>query len=186
MSAAAPDLDAWVPLDAVAVRTRHRREAASPAPSLWAAASSVRLSDTRSLGRVVRWRIPGTSPDITFRELFAAEPFRVLEAGERHSLSGLCGRIWTLQHDYAQLRSAEEFRAWREPGTARVLVAHWVEPAGDGRAVLHSETRVAPVDPAAALRTRAIWALLGVFERLIGAEALAAAVQRAGEAGRAA
>jgi hypothetical protein len=44
------------------IRTRHRREAAVAPEALWAAARSVRLDDTRTLGRLIGWRIPGTPP----------------------------------------------------------------------------------------------------------------------------
>jgi hypothetical protein len=77
------------------------------------------------------------------------------------------------------LEGADAFRAWAQPGTVRVLFAHWIEPGADGRNALLSEARVAPVDRAAALRLRALWALMGPFERLIGGEALARAARRA-------
>lgn len=166
------DLDAWLPHPVI--RSHHRRASCSAPAPLWAAAASVRLSDTRTLGRLVRWRIPGLAPDLTFRELFRAHPFIVLDEGEHHSVSGLVGRIWTLERDYPRLSSAEEFAAWHAPGTARVLFAHWV---ADG--ALHSEARVEGTDRAAQLRLRALWALVGGFERLIGGEALALAVHRA-------
>ena len=170
-------LDAWLP--DWSVRTHHRREAAAPVEALWEAAEGVRLDETRTLGRLVRWRIPDTPRDLRFRELLAAYPFVVLDQGPDWSLSGLCGRIWTLQRDYPRLAGAEAFRSWSAPGTVRVLFAHWAEPAGDGRAALVSETRVSPVDRAAALRLRSLWLVVGVFERLIGAEALALAARRA-------
>jgi hypothetical protein len=169
-------LDDWVADPAV--RSRHRRRAAASPADLWAAAREVRLSETRSLGRLVRWRIPGTPPGQTFRGLLAEYPFVVLEEGERWSLSGLCGRIWTLTRDYPRLDDAHAFRAWREPGTVRVLFAHWVEPDGDGSAIV-SEARVAAVDRAADMRLRSLWVLVGVFERLIAAEPLALAAERA-------
>src|SRR5204862_230013 len=83
----------------------------------------------------------------------------VLAEGERWSVSGLCGRLWTLRRDYPQLHGADEFRAWEEPGTARVLIAHWIEPAGDAGAALVSESRVEPTDRGAAFRLRALWAV---------------------------
>lgn len=168
----APDLDAWLP-DPV-IRTRHQRRAQASDEALWRAAESVRLRDTRTLGRIVRWRIPGTPADTTFRELFARHPFLVLDEGETWSVSGLAGRIWTLDRDYPRLTSAEQFRAWDEPGTARVLFAHWVH---DG--TLHSEARVTATSRRATLRLRALWAVVGRFERLIGGEALALAARRA-------
>jgi hypothetical protein len=59
------------------------------------------------------------------------------------------------------------------------MFAHWVEGDGDGESTIVSEARVAPVDRAAELRLRSLWMLVGVFERLIGAESLELAVARA-------
>ncbi len=171
------ELDAWLPMPQV--RSLHRREAAADPDVLWAAAEAVRLDETRTLGPLVRWRIPGTPAALPFRELLARYPFTVLAEGERWSLSGLCGRIWTFTSDYPVLRAADEFRAWAEPGTVRVLFAHWVEDLADGRSAIVSEARVAPVDVGAALRLRALWLVLGHLERFIGAEPLPLAVARA-------
>jgi hypothetical protein len=165
-------LDTWLP-DPV-VRTHHRRTADAATDDLWRAANDVRLKDTRTLGRLVRWRIPGLDGGLTYGELFRAYPFTVVEEGERHLLAGLCGRIWTLARDYPRLDGPEDFAGWDEPGTVRVLFGHWVEPDGDGSALV-SEARVQPVDRTAGLRLRALWKVIGPFERLVGAEAIAAA-----------
>ena len=157
--------------------THHRRTAATDPDALWQAATEVRLRDTGKLGRLVRWRIPGLSPDLTYHEMFRSYPFAVLEEGERFLVAGLCGRIWTLARDYPRLDGAEAFASWEEPGTVRVLFGHWVTPAEDG-AELFSEARVQPVDRTAALRLRALWAVVGPFERLVGAEAIARATER--------
>jgi hypothetical protein len=170
-------LDRWLPDPAV--RTRHRRTSRLGAEELWSAALKVRLCDTRALGRLIRWRIPGTPPDRSFGELFRSYPFTVLEEGPRLLVSGLCGRIWTLTRDYPALEGAEEFRAWRERGTARVLFAHWATDGGEGEAELVSEARIQPVDRAAGLRLRALWAAVGPFERLVGSEGLTAAIRAA-------
>jgi hypothetical protein len=172
-----PNLDAWLP--SPQVRTRHRREAAADADALWAAARSVRLSDTATIGRLVRWRIPGVPADQTFGGLFASDPFTVLDEGEHWSISGLCGRIWTLARDYGRLDGAEDFRAWKAPRTVRVLMAHWVEYGSDGRNTLISEARVQPTDRLGAARLGSLWLVMGPFERLIGAEPLTLAVTRA-------
>jgi hypothetical protein len=165
-------LDAW--LGEPAVRTHHHRAAALGPEALWRAANAVRLSDTRTLGRLVRWRIPGLARDLTYGELFRAYPFTILEEGERHLISGLCGRIWTLARDYPRLGGPEEFARWDARGTVRVLFGHWVQES-EGGAVLVSEARVKPTDRAAGLRLRALWALIGPFERLVGDEAIATA-----------
>jgi hypothetical protein len=173
--APAERLDAWIadPL----VRTRHARAAGVGPDELWAAAMRLRLSDTRRLGRLVRWRIPGLRERLTYHELLRDYPFTVLDEGERFLASGLCGRIWTLARDYPRLSGPEAFADWDEPGTVRVLFGHWVRPA-DGGAELVSEARVQPTDRAAARRLRALWTVVGPFERLVGAEAIAAATGR--------
>jgi hypothetical protein len=170
-------LDDW--LESPTVRTRHCRHAAAAPDALWAAAASIRLADTRRLGRLVRWRIPDLDPGLTYHDLFRGYPFCVLEEGEQRLVSGLCGRIWTLHRDYPELSGPEDFAAWSQPGTVRVAFAHWVEPGGDGRAELHSEAFVEPVDAAARLRLKATWAVVGPFERLVGAEPLSLAAERA-------
>jgi hypothetical protein len=172
-----PDLDAWLPDPQI--RTRHYRSAHADPEMLWHAAESVRLGDSPALGRIVRWRIPRTGPDARFRNIFRRYPFAVLEEGDLWSVSGMCGRIWTIQRDYPHIGSPQQFRDWDEPGTVRVVFGHWVEDCGDSRAALVSETRVQPVDRRARLRTRAVWTALGQFERLIGGEALRVAARRA-------
>jgi len=172
-----PDLDSWLP--GAAVRTSHRRSAAAAPDALWRAARQIRLADTRTLGRLVRWRIPGTPARLTYEQLLRTYPFTVLDEGERHPVSGLCGRIWTLQRDYPALAEPEEFRRWNRAGTVRVLFAHWVREARDGRAELCSEARVEPVDRSSARRLRALWVVIGRFEPLVAAEPLSLAARRA-------
>jgi hypothetical protein len=174
------DLDAWLPVAQVV--TRHKREARADADTLWAAARGVRLDHTGTIGRMVRWRIPGVPADQSFMGLLAEDPFTVLDEGPHHSISGLCGRIWTLQRDYGDLSGPDDFVAWDAPRTVRVLFAHWVTPGPDGdSSTLHSEARVAPTDTVAAMRLRVLWMALGPFERLIGAEPLSLAAARAQE-----
>jgi hypothetical protein len=175
-----PDLDEWLPDPQV--RTRHRRSAEADADRLWHAAQTVRLRDAPTLGRAVRWRIPGTSSDLLFRDLLRQYPFTVIEEGTRWSVSGMCGRIWTLRRDYPRIEGADDFLAWDQRGTVRVLLAHWIEQDGSGQNALVSEGRIKPVDRAAGLRLRALWSVVGHFDRLIGAEVLRVAVRRAAPA----
>jgi hypothetical protein len=171
------DLDSWLPDPQV--RGRHRRTARAAPDELWRAAAEVTIADAPVLGRAVRWRIPGTPAELSFRNLLRSYPFAVLAEGDRWSVSGLCGRLWTLRRDYPELSGPDDFLAWREPGTARVLIAHWIEPDGDGGAVICNESRISPVDRAAAMRLRILWGLVGGLERRVGGEALSAAVRRA-------
>jgi hypothetical protein len=173
----APELDEW--LAGPAVRVAHRREAGVTADELWAAAARVRLSDTRRLGQLVRWRIPGLPDGLSYMEMFRSPPFVTLDEDGGSFVAGLCGRIWTLRRDYPRLASAEEFRAFDTPGTVRVLYANWVAPLGEGRAAIHSETRVRPVDRGGRLGLMAVRPLIGAFQNLIASEALGAAVRAA-------
>jgi hypothetical protein len=168
-------LDRWLPDPSV--RTHHRRHADASPADLWRAATTLRLSDTRTLGRLVHWRIPGLARNLTYGDLFRDYPFTVLDEGERHLLAGLCGRIWTLTRDYPRLADPGAFAAWAEPGTVRVLFGHWVREDGSG-AELVSEARVQPTDRSAALRLNVLWKVIGPFERLVGAEAISAASAR--------
>jgi hypothetical protein len=172
---AAPDLDAW--LADPQVTTRHRRTSRAQPADLWHAAREIRLDETRSLGRLVRWRIPDTPTDLRFTDLFARYPFAVLDEGPDWSISGLCGPIWTSARDYARI-DVRTFREWTRPGTVRVLFGHWVEEDDAGSALV-SEARVAPTDRFARLQLRALWLLVRRFERVIGSEPLPLAVSRA-------
>ena len=161
------------------IRTSDRRAADIEPAELWQAAQTIRVTDAPRLGRVLRWRIPGTPADLRFQEVFRRYPFTVLAEGPDWSISGLAGRPWSLRRDYPELAGPEAFLDWDEPGTVRILFAHWVEPADGGGAEIVSESRVEPVDRRARWRMRALWAGMGRFERLIGREALTAAIEAA-------
>ena len=175
-----PDLDHW--LADPTIRVPHRREAAVGQAELWEAARTVRVADTRVLGRLVRWRIPGVPKSIAYDELFREPPFIVLHEDDRALVSGLVGRIWTLRRDYPALAGPDDFRAWSQPGTARVVFANWVEPAGAARSAVASETRVGVTDRQGVTGLAAVRPLIASFHSLIGREAMGVAVRRAEEA----
>ncbi len=174
---AGPDLDRW--LADPGLRVVHRRESEAPSGRVWAAAREVRLAETGLLGHLVRWRIPGTDPQLSFLELFRTPPFLVLEEEETMLVSGLVGRIWTLRRDYPQLRSVAEFERWSERGTARVVFAHWVAPAAKGRSVLVSETRVQALGRQGRLGVMTVRPLVNRFGPLVGSHGLEVALRRA-------
>jgi hypothetical protein len=173
----APQLDTW--LANPAVRVAHLRQSRADPEELWRAARQIELSDTRMLGRLIRWRIPGVSASSTFDLLFRQPPFAVLEEEEQALVSGLVGRIWTMRRDYPLLRDPAEFRDWTRSGTAKVVFAHWVEPAeGDG-AVLRSETRVKAFGAQGRVGLASVRPLISGFQQLVASDALAAAVRQA-------
>jgi hypothetical protein len=172
-----PDLDDWLPEPAI--RVAHRRESRVSSEQLWAAAGEIMLRDASLLGRLVRWRIPGTRADLSFDELFREPPFTVLDEGEGSLISGLVGRIWTLRRDYPQLAGPDEFRTWSKPGTARVMFANWVEAAPSGATALSSEVRVQAIGTQGRLGLAAVRPLVSAFQQLIGSDGIGAAVRRA-------
>jgi hypothetical protein len=173
-----PDLEHWIPNPAVCIV--HSRESSASADQLWAAARAVRVSDAGLLGRLIRWRIPGTPPQLSFDELFRCPPFAVLDGDQAHALvSGLVGRIWTIRRDYPSLSTPEEFRTWREPGTARVLFANWVSRGDGDRARLTSEARVDANGRQGRIGLAAVRPLVASFHGLIASDGIAAAVRLA-------
>lgn len=172
-----PDLDRWLPDPGL--RIHHERVAAADPDRLWAAAQAVRLEQTGLLGRLIRWRLPGTSPSVSFGTLFRCPPFFVLEEDERLLVSGMAGRIWTLRRDYPALHDPEAFANYDRRGTVRVLFAHWAVAAEPGRSVLHSEARVRAIGVQGSLGLRAVRPLVNRFQGLVGSDGIAAAVRAA-------
>ncbi len=172
-------LDAWLP-DPHA-RTRHVRSSPAPPEQLWVAAEGVRVLDTATLRPLIMLRFGGDAPsvDTTFRELFRRPPFVLLDEGERWSASGVAGRLWAGRGGLAHLGGPEDYRAWDEPGTARVAVLTSVRARPDGGSEIVTETRVRCLDRSALRRFRAYWAVVGPFSRFIRIDLLAAAVRRA-------
>jgi hypothetical protein len=175
----APDLDRWI--RDPALRIAHRRESSAGSDRLWRAAREVRLGDTARLGRLVRWRIPGTTPDLSFDELFRCPPFVVLDGADENALvSGIVGKIWTLRRDYPQLSDPDEFRGWSVPGTVRVLFSNWVEPVpADNRSALVAEVRVQTFGVQGRIGLAIVRPLVVAFQDLIGSDGIEAAVRRA-------
>ena len=175
-----PDLDHWLPKPSM--RVAYRRESGATPERLWEASRTVKLADARRLGRLVRLRIPGLAPDLTFDEMFRAQPFIVLDEAEdegRALVSGLVGRIWTLRRDYPRLTDPEEFRTWSTSGTARVMFANWIEDGGNGRAALASEVRVEAIGVQGRIGVAAVRPLVSAFGSLVASDGIAAAVRLA-------
>ena len=172
-----PELDTW--LAEPAVRITHCRASQVAPDDLWQAAREIHLTDTRMLGRLVRWRIPGVPSQATFEELFRGPPFTVLDESDHALVSGLVGRIWTLRRDYPVLENPEDFQAWSKGGTAKVVFAHWVEPAENDGSLLRSESRVEAFGTRGRIGLASVRPLISRFHQLVANEALAGAVRAA-------
>jgi hypothetical protein len=177
-----PSLDTWLPKHHVRIRYA-RRSTASP-DRLWAAANEIRMSDTRTMRRLIRWRLgrhaPG--PETTYRDLFRSGIFTLLEDGERYSVSGVAGRIWAPSGDYARFESGDEYREWSRPGTAKVAFLTEVREHERGSEIV-SEARVFVEGRRARMLFRGLWAVVSQFAWLVGGEVLALAVRRAEASG---
>jgi hypothetical protein len=156
----------------------HRRESRADSDALWRAAREVQLKDTGRLGRLVRWRIPGTTGEPSFEQLFTTPPFIALERADHALVSGIVGRIWTIRRDYPRLSDPAEFRDWSQSGTARVVFANWVEesPAGS---ILNAEARVDVYGVQGRIGLAMVRPLVSAFHDLIGSDGIEAAVSRA-------
>jgi hypothetical protein len=174
------ELEDWLPDPAL--RVAHRRRSRASGQRLWEAAREIRLEESPLLGRLIQWRIPGTPRELSFDGLFRQAPFMVLAEHERALVSGLVGRIWTLRRDYPALSDPEEFRAWEQRGTARVVIANWVVEDDEG-AVLHSEARVQALGGQGQVGIAAVRPLVSGFQGLIATETLRVAVRRAERGG---
>lgn len=172
------DLDHWLPKPTT--RVAHCQESDVEPAGLWSASQAVRLNDAPVLGRLVRWRIPGLTHDLTFDAMFRGDPFLVLDDRPGEGLlSGMVGRLWTLRRDYPRLSEPEEFRQWSASGTARVLFANWVVPRHGGGGVLRSETRVQAIGTQGRIGMATLRPLVQAFQALIGSDGMAEAVRRA-------
>jgi hypothetical protein len=98
---------------------------------------------------------------------------------ERHAVV-LGGALspWRLRGGHRAIASAEELRAFAEPGWVRVATAFTVTPEGDGCRV-GTETRIAATDEAARRRFGRYWRLIGPFSSITRREMLAAIRRRA-------
>jgi hypothetical protein len=172
-----PSLDNWLPEHQV--RMRYTRASKVAPDDLWQAAAEVRLSDTRTMRRLIRWRLGkhAPAPQTTYRDLFRSGIFTLLEDGERYSISGVAGRIWSPSGDYARFESAAEYREWSHPGTAKVAFLTEVRDHERGSEII-SEARVWIEGRRARMAFRGLWTVVGRFGWLVGGEVLAAAVHR--------
>ncbi len=172
------ELDAWLPDPGRPGRApaRERRVARAAVGGR----ARVRLSDTRVLGRLVRWRIPGLPADSRSTRCSAQQPFMALiEIATGRSCRGWSG---------GSGRSGATTRARRRRGVSGLVDARDRQGAVRelGRAGGRGARRAAR--QRCACRRSALQGRIGLtsvrplirgFQGLVGSEALAAAVRRA-------
>lgn len=90
-------------------------------------------------GKLLR-RLGNTPPDGALA--FGLHSFTPLSRSETEINFGLAGRFWRLDYALAELRDAEDFARYAEPGAARLVLRYQVLPAAAGRHILRTETFV--------------------------------------------
>lgn len=81
------------------------------------------------------------------------------ERPENEIALGLIGRFWRPVIAYATVRTANEFRAFTEPGFAKTTYSLSVRPLVDGRTLLSGMMRTATTDEQARRWFRRYWTL---------------------------
>lgn len=173
-----PRAEDWIPK--THARLHHVRRSIAHPDDLWRAAQDVRLRETPRLCRLVKWRLGrnAPAPETTFRDFFRSGVFTLLEEGERHSVSGVAGRIWSPSGDYARFETASDYMEYRRRGTAKVVIAVSVREHPGGSEIV-SDARIWVADRRAQIVFRPFWTIVSPFSRFVGTEGLAAAVRRA-------
>jgi len=162
-------------------RSRHALVVDAPAARVAAAAEGFGLD--RSWVARLLFRLRGLGPPpATLRASFATEGFTLLaEQPGREIVLGTAGRFWAIDERAAMVhpRDAEAFAAYREPGSAKAVLAVRIDALPDGRTRLSTETRVACTDTAAWIRFAAYWTVIKPFSGLIRRAMLRGIAERA-------
>lgn len=110
----------------------------------------------------------GPSPlGLTLDELLQRGGFVLLaERPGEELLLGLVGRFWTTSGALQRVDPAG-FRAFDRPGFAKAVWNFHLAPAGQGKTLLSTETRVLCLDPASRRSFRRYWRLIRPFSGLI-------------------
>src|SRR6059058_1034812 len=150
------------------IRVRHARASRVSPADLWDAALELRLTETPTMRRLIRWRLGSHAPaaDTTYRELFRSGIFMLLEEGDLFSVSGVAGRIWAPSGEYARLESADDYRKYARPGTAKVAILTEVRDHERGSQIV-SESRVVVHGRRSRMLFRGFWAMVRPFSRFV-------------------
>ncbi len=115
--------------------------------------------------------LPRRQP-LTLRELARAGFVVLGEVQGTEIVLGVTGRFWRPRGGLRRV-GPDEFATFTEPGYAMAAWNFRVEPTGDGRSIVSTETRVATTDLASRRAFRFYWRLVGPFSGLIRRRALA-------------
>jgi hypothetical protein len=161
-------------------RSAHTTRVAAPPELAAAAAREFSGRDLPVTGALMRVRALGrrTFDDRPTLQAMTRIGLAVL-VDERYAvvLGGVLSP-WKLRGGHRVVASADELRAFAEPGWVRVATAFTVTPEGAGCRV-RTETRIAATDEGARRRFGRYWRLIGPFSSITRREMLAAIRRRA-------
>jgi len=168
-------IDAYLPV--FDVRERHEtRVRANPARAFaalrdldWNRSRVVRaLFALRTLPERLQSR--GPRPDraeTTFLEMALSAGWKILEEIPNEELvAGAVTQPWEPVVHFRGM-SGDAFRAFAEPGFAKIAWSFAARPAGEGFSLVRTETRVATTDPRSRRRFRRYWRIFSPFIGLI-------------------
>jgi hypothetical protein len=163
-----------------------RHQLVAPAEPAAVYAALRRLDLSRS--RVIRWlfllrglpalftraRRRGPPLHLTMDSLLRSGFVLLADDAPREMVLGLAGRFWTPSGGRVLLTAAE-FQSFEQPGYAKVAWNFTLAPAGGGRTLLSTETRVLCYGATARRCFRIYWLLIRPFSGWIRMEMLRAA-----------
>jgi hypothetical protein len=166
-------------------RERHAAQIRATPEAVWAALHTVSGRDLRLTRLLTGIRmLPGGGRGMPaergFLEAFLARGFRELRADPPWTLvAGAAGQPWRPRGgEIADVSDLPGFRAFERPGFVLMATSFELEPMGDGTR-LSTETRVRPIDRAAACRFRPYWWAIRAGSGLIRRDVLHAVRRRA-------
>ena len=85
------------------------------------------------------------------------EQFLLLEDTPAELVMGLAGRFWTPSGGRVPLRTPQEFAAFETPGYAKAAINFRIEPIGEQRFCIITETRIVTYGRAATVKFGLYW-----------------------------
>jgi hypothetical protein len=161
-------------------RSAHATRVAAPCERAAAAAREFTGRDLPVTGALMRVRTLGrrTFDDRPTVETFARIGLVMLADEPDGVVVGGVLSPWRVRGGHRAIASADELRAFAEPGWVRVATAFTVASQGAGCRV-RTETRIAATDDTARRRFGRYWRLIGPFSSITRREMLAAVRRRA-------
>ncbi|HKY62272.1 MAG TPA: hypothetical protein VJR29_02545 [bacterium] len=146
-------------------RNKHSTVIRAPSARVYRAMESLNLSRSLPVRILLRLRGLPTSGSTweNFRRLRFCELGRI---PEREFALGVVGQFWTWKGRLQRL-DAQGFLNFAQEGYAKAIWHFGLEPAGEGRSVLHTETRIQCLGDKAYRKFRRYWNFIAPFSGFI-------------------